>query len=100
MNENEFFSDRLNIANTIQQGTSSSIFTVSATPDNQSITIEYQGENRLCPYRKKYFGMREDGHVIFQVPYFNDCEYIEEEFLPCLKEQCMAWNSAIRSCCR
>lgn len=45
----------------------------------------------LCPFRKRIYFMETRGKQEFNTS-SNKAEFIEEEFLPCIKERCMRFN--------
>lgn len=45
----------------------------------------------LCPFRKRTFYMASNSEREFNT-YVGKAEFIEEEFLPCIKERCMRFN--------
>ena len=45
----------------------------------------------LCPFRKRTYFMETRGKQEFNTS-SSKAEFIEEEFLPCIKEKCMRFN--------
>lgn len=45
----------------------------------------------LCPFRKRTYFMKTYGEQEFNIS-SNKAEFIEERFLPCIKERCMKFN--------
>lgn len=45
----------------------------------------------LCPFRKRTYFMETRGKQEFNT-FSNKAEFIEEDFLPCIKEKCMKFN--------
>lgn len=60
-------------------------------------------KNKLCPLRKSvvnYSDVISNGRcikILKRVP-ATDMEYTEETFLPCIKEECMFYNSSFKQC--
>lgn len=52
---------------------------------------------KLCPFRKKIYAMATNSEHTFNV-YLSKAEYFEEEFQPCLREQCAVWNERMGAC--
>ena len=51
---------------------------------------------KLCPFRKKTYAMASNSEHSFNT-YLNKAEFFEEEFQPCLKENCAAYNTSYMS---
>lgn len=52
---------------------------------------------KLCPFRRKIYVMAGNQDGVFNT-YLSKAEYFEEEFQPCLREQCAAWNERMEAC--
>ena len=52
---------------------------------------------KICPFRKKTYGMAGNGSETWQVS-MNSAEFFEEEFQPCLCEQCGVWSTTELRC--
>lgn len=69
----------------------------TAIPQSKSVTP------KLCPFRKKtifyqndYTTRVEGEKVMLNLP---RAEWMEEEFLPCIREKCAVWNEKGQVCC-
>lgn len=56
-------------------------------------------KSKLCPFRKRIYAMASNTEHTFNT-YLGHAEFFEEEFLPCLGEECMFYRTNGESCGR
>lgn len=56
---------------------------------------------KLCPFRKRTYFLTKSEHTDSGVleSALDYATFMEEEFLPCLREQCAVWNMNGQVCC-
>lgn len=58
-------------------------------------------EIKLCPFRKRIFALKQNGYnKTYQAPNLALADFLEEEFLPCMKKSCMCYNEEKETCNR
>ena len=57
-------------------------------------------ETKFCPFRKKIFALKQSYDKTYRAPGLASADFLEEEFLPCIKRGCMCYNEETETCNR
>ena len=70
----------------------------AAAAQNEKMNIEHKPEETpVCPFRKRTYYMAGNPNHSWNV-HVEKADYLEEDFLPCLKDKCALYNYHYKQC--